>query len=146
MEHIIYYLSCGLVGPKLKYSHVEKMVLISFHVVQHLQHYIFLCKMTVVADVNLFQYVLTQWIIGGKYNKWTFVLQEFDLDFSSAKSKKYLVFAELMREFPTEKEDDAVIVSFPDEHIFLISCFRFLVWIYHHISLDSKVSFTFLTR
>ena len=47
----------------------------------------------------------------GKFNKWIVILQEFDLDFQSAKSKKSLVFAELIA------EDD----SFLDEHIFLIS-------------------------
>jgi hypothetical protein len=41
------------------------------------------------------------------------VLQEFDLDFSSSKSKKSLVFTELMSEFPTKKED-VVIDSFTD--------------------------------
>ena len=60
-------------------------------------------------------------MVGGKFNKWIVILQEFDLDFQSAKSKKSLVFAELIAEFPTEEdvviEDD----SFLDEHIFLIS-------------------------
>jgi hypothetical protein len=32
-EHVIYYLSRGLVGPKLKYSHIEKLELETFHVV-----------------------------------------------------------------------------------------------------------------
>lgn len=59
-QHVIYYLSRGLVGSKLKYSHVEKLVLAAFHVVS---------------------------------------------------------------EFPTENQDDAVIDSFLDEHIFLISSF-----------------------
>jgi hypothetical protein len=77
--------------------------------------------MTIITDVNPFQYVLTQRIIGGKYNKWIVVLQEFDLDFSSAKSKKSLVFSKLMSEFPVENEDNKVIDSLPDEHIFLIS-------------------------
>lgn len=122
-QHVIYYLSRGLVGSKLKYSHVEKLVLAAFHVVQRLQHYILLRKTTIVADVNPFQYVLTRLIIGGKYNKWIVELQEFDLDFSFVKSKKSLVFAELMSEFPTENQDDAVIDSFLDEHIFLISSF-----------------------
>lgn len=101
-QHVIYYLSRGLVGSKLKYSHVEKLALAAFHIVQHLQHYILLRKTTIVADVNPFQYVLTRLIIGGKYNKWIVELQEFDLDFSFVKSKKSLVFAELMSEFPTE--------------------------------------------
>jgi hypothetical protein len=49
------------------------------------------------------------------------VLQEFDLDFSLVKSKKYLVFTELMLEFPIENEEGEVVNSFPDENIFLIS-------------------------
>jgi hypothetical protein len=64
-EHVIYYLSQNLVGPELNYSHVEKLALDFVHAVQRLHHYIFLCKTTVVADVNLFQYVLTRCIIGG---------------------------------------------------------------------------------
>jgi hypothetical protein len=75
----------------------------------------------VVADVNLFQYVLTRRIIRGKYNKWIVKLQEFDLDFASAKSKKSLVFAELISDFPWLDEDVIHVDSFVDEHIFLVS-------------------------
>ena len=39
-------------------------------------------------------------MIGGKYNRWIVILQEFDLEFMSAKSKKSLVFAEFIYEFP----------------------------------------------
>jgi hypothetical protein len=99
-EHVIYYLSQNLVGPKLNYSHVEKLALAAVHAVQCLHHYTLLCKTMVVADVNPFQYVLTRRIIGGKYNKWIVILQEFDLNYASAKSKKSLVFAELISEFP----------------------------------------------
>ena len=75
----------------------------------------------VVGDVNPFQYVLSRRIVGGKFNKWIVILQEFDLYFQSAKSKKYLVFAKLIAEFPVE--GDVVIEedSSPDEHIFFIS-------------------------
>jgi hypothetical protein len=62
--------------------------------------------------VNPFQYVLTRRIIDGKYNKWIVVLQEFDLDFLSAKSKKSLVFIELMSEFLVENEEGETIDSF----------------------------------
>jgi hypothetical protein len=54
----------------------------------------------VVVDVNPFQYILTRRIIGGKYNEWIVILQEFDLDFAFAKSKKSLVFVELISNFP----------------------------------------------
>jgi hypothetical protein len=99
-EHVIYYLSRNLVDPELNYSHVEKLALDAIHIVQCLRHYIFLYKTTMVTNVNLFQYVLTKHIIGGKYNKWIFILQEFDLDFTSTKSKKSLVFAKLISDFP----------------------------------------------
>jgi hypothetical protein len=48
-------------------------------------------------------------------------LQEFDLDFASAKSKKSLVFVELISDFPRLDEDVIHNDSFVDEHIFLIS-------------------------
>jgi hypothetical protein len=35
-EHIVYYLSRNLVGPELKYSHVEKLALVVVHAVQRL--------------------------------------------------------------------------------------------------------------
>ena len=120
-EHVIYYLSCDLVGPKLRYSHVEKLALVAVYVVQRLRHYILLRTTMVVADVNPFQYVLSWWIVGGKFNKWIVILQEFDLEFQSAKSKKSLVFVELITEFSIEEDVAIEEDSFPDEHIFFIS-------------------------
>ena len=64
---------------------------------------------------------MSRWIIGGKFNKWIVILQEFDLDFQSVKSKKSLVFVELIVEFPVEEDVAIEEDSFPDEHIFLIS-------------------------
>ena len=60
-------------------------------------------------------------MIGGKYNKWIFILQEFDLEFVSAKSKKYLIFAELILDFASEDEELVCEDTFIDEHILLIS-------------------------
>ena len=59
-------------------------------------------------------------MIGGEYNRRIVILQEFNLDFLSAKSKKSLVFAELISELPCG-EDIIYEESFPDENIFLIS-------------------------
>ena len=74
VEHVIYYLSHALVGPELRYSHVEKLALAALYAVQRLHHYILLRTTMVVADVNPFQYVLSQWIVGGKFNKWIVIL------------------------------------------------------------------------
>ena len=68
-ENVIYYFTLGLVNVELRYSHVEKLVLATIHVVQRLRYYIFFRKNTTVAEINYFHYVLTHHIIGGKYNK-----------------------------------------------------------------------------
>ena len=81
VEHVVYYLNHALVGPKLTYSHVEKLALAAIYAVQRLRHYILLRTAIVVADVNPFQYVLSRRIVGGKFNKCIVILQEFDLDF-----------------------------------------------------------------
>jgi hypothetical protein len=119
-EHAIYYLSRNLVGPEIKYYHVEMLALASIHAVQRLQHYILILKTIVVFDVNPFQYILTRRIIGEKYNKWIVILQEFDLDFSSVKSKKSLVFPKLITNFSRLDEDFIHVNSFADEHIFFV--------------------------
>ena len=49
---VVYYLSRNLVGPELKYSHVEKLALASVHAVERLRHYILLCKTTVVRRLQ----------------------------------------------------------------------------------------------
>eukprot|EP00253_Pinus_taeda_P006880 PITA_06880 len=70
--------------------------------------------------VNPFQFVLSRRVIGGKYNRWIVILQEFDLEFLSVKSKKSMVFVELISELPCG-EDTIYEESFLDEHLFLIS-------------------------
>jgi hypothetical protein len=104
-EYVIYYLSRGLVGPELNYSHIEKLVLAVVHDVQRFRHYVMFRKTTIIVIVNPFQYMLTRRVIGGKISIWIVVLQEFDLDFVSSKSKKSLVFVELISELPVESGD-----------------------------------------
>ena len=58
-EHVVYYLSRALAGPKLRYSHVEKLALEVVYAVQRLRHYILLRTTIVVANVNPFHYVLS---------------------------------------------------------------------------------------
>ena len=74
-----------------------------------------------MADVNPFQYVLSRRIVKDKFNKWIVILQEFDLDFQSAESKKSLVFVELIAEFLVEEDVAIEEDSFINKHIFFIS-------------------------
>ena len=120
-EHVIYYLGWNLVDVEIHYSHVDKLALASIHAVQCLRHYILLRQTLVVAHINPFQFVLSRRRIGGKYNKWIVILQEFDIEFVLAKSKKSLIFAEVIFDFPSLEEEEVYEDSFLDKHIFLIS-------------------------
>jgi hypothetical protein len=67
------------------------------------------------------QHILTRQLLGGKYSKWIVILQEFDLEFECTKSKKSLVFVELICDFPYSKMKNVAADSLPDESLFLIS-------------------------
>jgi hypothetical protein len=105
LEYVIYYLSQGLIGPELNYSHIEKLSLAVVHTVQWFCHYVLFRKATIIVVVNPLQYMLKRRVIGGKISRWIVILKEFDLDFISTKSKKSLVFAELISELPVESGD-----------------------------------------
>jgi len=120
-EHVIYYLSRTLNPTELKYSHVEKLALAAVQAVQRFRHYILLRKTTVISDCNPMTYILTKQLLGGKYSKWIVILQEFDLEFEKSKSKKSLVFAELMCDFPYTDTETVVEEPIADESLFLIS-------------------------
>jgi hypothetical protein len=122
-EHVIYYLSKSLSGPELHYSHVKKLALEAIIVVQRFFHYSLLCTTMVIPDSNPMYHILTRQVLGGKYSKWIVILQEFDLKFAKSKSKKSLVFAELICDFPHVDEDTEPRDSLPDESLFLIIIF-----------------------
>jgi hypothetical protein len=120
-ENVIYYLNRGLVRPELNYSHVDNLALAAVHVVQWFGHYILLRKTIVIVIVNPFQYVLTRRVIGENISKWIVILQEFDLDFFSVKSKKSLVFVKLISELPVEYSDVTHEESPIERDLFLIT-------------------------
>ena len=77
-------------------------MLVAFHAIQRFRHYVLFYKTIIIVVMNPFQYMLTRRVIGGKINRWIVILQEFDLDFILAKSKKSLVFTELISELSVE--------------------------------------------
>ena len=118
---MIYYLSQNLHPTEIKYSHVEKLALAAVQVVQHFRHYILLRKTKMIVDCNPMMYILTKQLLGGKYSKWMVILQEFDLEFEKSKSKKSLIFAELMCDFPRTDTETVAEQPIMDESLFLIS-------------------------
>jgi hypothetical protein len=67
------------------------------------------------------QHILTRQLLGGKCSKWIVILKEFDLEFERAKSKKSLVFSELICDLPSSKTENVAKDSLPEESLFLIS-------------------------
>ena len=99
-EHVIYYASKNIIDSETHYSHVEKSALAMVIAVQNFCHYILLRTTIVFVDENPMYYILTRQVLGGKYSHWIVILQEFDLEFAKATSKKSLVFVELMCDIP----------------------------------------------
>jgi hypothetical protein len=120
-EHVIYYLGQSLTTTETKYLHVEKLALTVVQFFQHFCHYILLRKTTVIFYFNPMQHILTRQLFGGKYSKWIVILQEFDLAFERAKSKKSLVFVEFICDLPSTETKIVAEDSFPNESLFLIS-------------------------
>ena len=104
-----------------RYSRVDKLALATVIAIQKFHHYILIRTTTVLADQNPMYYILTCQVVGGKYSQWIVILQEFDLEFSKASSKKSLVFVELMCDLPYASMESEPSDSFPDEFLFLIS-------------------------
>lgn len=77
--------------------------------------------MTVISDCNPMTYILSRQLLGGKYSKWIVILQEFNLEFTTAKSKKSLAFGELLCSFPSLTAPSPLEDHIPDETLFLIS-------------------------
>ena len=100
---------------------MEIIALATVIVVQEFCHYTLLRTTTVLTDQNPMYYILTRQVLGGKYSQWIVILQEFDLEFSKATSKKSLGFAEMMCDLPYTLMDYEPSDLFPDEFLFLIS-------------------------
>jgi hypothetical protein len=119
--HVIYYLSISLSSMEIKYQHVEKLALAVVQEFQRFRHYILSRKTTMISHCNPMQNILTRQLLGGKYSKWIFILQEFNLEFDRAMSKKSLVFTELICDFPHTATEKVAVDSLPDESLFLIN-------------------------
>jgi hypothetical protein len=120
-EHVIYYISKNLSRPPLKYKHKEKLALAVVLMVQKLRHYILVHTTKVFADSNPMQYLLSHRQVNGKFTQWIIILQEYDLKFSTLKSKKALILAELVTALPSDTTNAPVNTDFPDEHLFYIT-------------------------
>jgi hypothetical protein len=120
-EHVIYYLSRSLTPNEIKYQHVEKLALVSIQAIQRFWHYILSRKTTMISHCNPMQHILTRQFLWGKHSRWIVILHEFDLEFDCSKSKKSLVFVELICDFPHSAMENVAVDSLPNETLFLIS-------------------------
>jgi len=121
IEHPIYYLSKNLNDTERKYSYIEKLALAVVQAIQRFRHYVLFQKTTILSDCNPMTYILSRQLLGGKYSKWIAILQEFDLEFVKSKSKKALLFAELLCDLPSSSNNETSEETIVDENLFLIS-------------------------
>jgi hypothetical protein len=67
------------------------------------------------------KYLLSRRQVNRKFARWIINIQEYDLEFSTPKSKKALVLAELVTTLPSDTTSAPVNTDFPDEHLFYIA-------------------------
>ena len=67
------------------------------------------------------QYFLSRRQVNGKFARWIVILQEYDLEFSTLKSKKALILSKLVTTLPSDTTSTPVSTNFPDEHLFYIT-------------------------
>jgi hypothetical protein len=67
------------------------------------------------------QYLLSRRQVNEIFSRWIVILQEYDLEFSTPKSKNALVLAELVTTLPSDITSAPINTDFPDEHLFYIT-------------------------
>lgn len=75
----------------LFHIHMKKiwcLLLCSLFFVQNIHYYIINCTTKFVTNSNPMAFLLSRWIINQKYIHWIIILQEFDIEFVTPKSKK----------------------------------------------------------
>lgn len=67
------------------------------------------------------QYMLGRQLISIKFSQWIIILQEFDMEFTTPKSRKSLALVEFIISFPSNTIEPPINDTLPDEHLFLIN-------------------------
>lgn len=67
------------------------------------------------------QYILRRHIINVNYTQWVIILQEYDLEFTTPKSKKALTITELIIELPSGTRDPPLYDQMTAKNLFHIS-------------------------
>jgi hypothetical protein len=68
-EHIITYLSWGLIDTETRYSFIEKLCLSLFYACSKLRHYLLSSTCIVACQANVIKHMLQQPILNGRIGK-----------------------------------------------------------------------------
>jgi hypothetical protein len=87
-ERIVAYLSQKLLGPKTRYSAVEKLFLCVYYSCTKFWHYLLNAECVVYSKFDVIKQMLSMPILNGRIGKWILALSEFELKFESTKAIK----------------------------------------------------------
>jgi ribonuclease HI len=97
-EHVVTYLSQGLVDAETRYTFVEKLCLCLFYACTKLRCYLLSSSCIISCQTNVIKYMLQNPIMSGRMSKWAYALIEYDLAYESLKSMKGQVVADFIVE------------------------------------------------
>jgi hypothetical protein len=111
-EHIITYVSGGLLDAETRYQFVEKLCFSLYYACTKLRHYLLSSTCVVACQTDVIEHMLHRPILGGRLGKWAYSLIEYDLTYESLKSIKGQILADFIIEHQIDIEHDLVVVSF----------------------------------
>ena len=97
------------------------MALVIKFSVQKLRHYTLLSQTRVMDESNPMIYLLSHRLIEDRATKCTIILEDYDLEFVTPKSTKFLVLASLMAYFPSSSTSLPITINVLIELLFVIS-------------------------
>lgn len=119
-EDAIYFVSRKLQGSELNYSSLEKSCASLVWVSQRLKMYLQSLPVKVVSRMDPVKYILEKPSLSNRLAKWAFLLNEFDMTYTSPKTIKRRVIADQLADFPLE-DDGVAKPEFPDEGVWSIT-------------------------
>jgi hypothetical protein len=97
-EHVVTYLSQGLVDAETRYTFIEKLCVCLFYACTKSRCYLLSSHCTVASQTDMIKYMLQNPIMSGRVGKWAYALIEYDLAYEPLKSMKRQVVADFIVE------------------------------------------------
>ena len=104
-----------IIGPKKRYSLVERHCLALVFVAQKLRHYLLAFWVHIITRCDPIKFLLAKTVLMGRATRWFLILSEYELKCISPKAIKSQALANLLAYFPSRSFDSPIYYIRGDE-------------------------------